>query len=308
MSGEKTVRRRTVHDSSFFRKKGIGSGRYLLLLAFSFAYLYPLIYMNIVSLMDIPDLVSPSVSWIPSRLFFGNYEKAVQVLDLKETVPTSIFLALGASVLQLISTGLVGYGLARYQFPGRKFIIVMIVITFFIPPQITMLPKYLLFSRMGILNSPLCLYLPALFGQGNNSAIFILVFFQFFDSYPISLDEAARLDGASDGTIFFKIAVPVSIPAVIITLLFSFVWYWNETYITALFCGNEYTTLPMALANFDFTFSKLYPAAPGSLSNRLSEGITMAATNISILPLVIFYLLLQKQFVESVDRSGIAGT
>ena len=171
-----------------------------------------------------------------------------------------------------------------------------------------MIPKYLLFSQLGLLNSSLCIYLPALFGQGVNSAIFMLVFYQFFDSYPPALDEAAKLDGASDLQIFIKIALPVSVPAIVISMLFSCVWYWNETYYTSLFCGTNYTTLPMALQNFSFSFSQRFPTVPGSLANQLSEGIIMAATNLSILPLVIFYLLLQKQFVESVDKSGIAGT
>lgn len=308
VTGQKRIRRRTSFDRQHVRTKGMMIGRYVLLLAFSFAYLYPLIYMNIVSLMDVKDLVNPSVTWIPSAIYWGNYTQAVDVLQLEQTVPTTIMIAVVSAILQTVSTGLVGYGLARYEFPGRKLLIVLMVLTFFIPAQITMIPKYLLFSRIGILNSPLCLFLPALFGQGNNSAIFVLIFYQFFDSYPPSLDEAARLDGASDGQIFVKIALPVSVPAVIISVLFSFVWYWNETYITALFCGSEYTTLPMALENFSFTFSKMFPTTPGSLSGQLSEGITMAATNITVLPLVIFYLLLQKQFVESVDKSGIAGT
>lgn len=306
--GVKLIRKRTVMERQRVYAKSTGIGRYVLLIAFSFAYLYPLIYMNIVSLMDVKDLVNPSVSWIPSALYWGNYEQAVDVLDLGKTIPNTLLIALVSSALQTISTGLVGYGLARYQFPGRKLIIVLIVVTFFIPAQITMIPKYLLLSRLGLLGTPMCLFLPALLGQGNNSAIFVLIFFQFFDSYPPSLDEAARLDGATDGTIFLKIALPMSVPAVIIAVLFSFVWYWNETYITALFCGADYTTLPMALENFSFTFSKLYPATPGSLSGQLSEGITMAATNITVLPLVIFYLLLQKQFVESMDKSGITGT
>lgn len=288
--------------------KALSAMRYLILLAFSFAYIYPLIYMNIVSLMDVSDLVNPSISWIPTEIYLGNYKQAVEVLNLSRTIPITVLMSVVPAIFQTVSTGLIGYGLARYNFPGRKVIIVLIVLTFFIPSQITMIPKYLLFSKLGLLNSPLCTFLPALFGQGINSAIFILIFYQFFDSYPMSLDEAAKLDGASDLQVFIRIALPVSVPAIVISMLFSIVWYWNETYITSLFCGSAWQTMPMALKNFSFAFAQRYPASPGSISNQLSEGITMAATNISILPLVIFYLILQKQFVESVDKSGIAGS
>ncbi len=305
---KKLITKRTPPNRRRMTDKAFLAMRYIMLLALSFAYIYPLIYMNIVSLMDVSDLVNPSITWIPTELYFGNYRQATEVLNLSKTIPITLFMSVIPAVFQTISTGLAGYGLARYNFPGRKLVIALIVLTFFIPAQITMIPKYLLFSKLGLLNTPLCTFLPALFGQGINSSIFILIFYQFFDSYPLSLDEAAKLDGASDLQIFIKIALPVSVPAVIISMLFSFVWYWNETYITSLFCGTGWQTMPMALENFSFAFAQRYPASPGSISNQLSEGITMAATNISILPLVIFYLILQKHFVESVDKSGIAGT
>ena len=301
------LRKRTLWEHQHAKALSVKATRYLLLLAFAFAYLYPLIYMNTVSLMDVKDLTNPSVTWIPSTLYTGNYEQALRVLNLKQTIPTSLLLSAVPALLQTLTTGLTGYGLARYQFPGRRVIIVLIVMTFFIPPQITMIPKYMLFSRLGLLNTPLCILFPAFAGQGINSAIFILVFYQFFDSYPVSLDEAAKLDGASDLMIFWKIAIPVSIPAMIISMLFSFVWYWNETYISSLFLNGSYETLTIALKNFSFSFSRMYPTIPGSIANQLSEGVTMAATNISILPLALFYLLVQKQFVESVDKSGITG-
>lgn len=301
------IRKRTGWEWQRTRVFGVKTVRYILLLAFTFAYIYPLLYMNTVSLMDVKDLANPSVTWIPSSIYTGNYEKALKVLNLGNTLPVSLLLSAVPALLQTVAAGLTGYGLARYQFPGRKVIIVLIVTTFFIPPQITMIPKYMLFSRLGLLETPLCILLPALGGQGINSAIFVLVFYQFFDSYPVSLDEAAKLDGASDWTIFWKIALPVSVPAMIISLLFSFVWYWNETYISSLFLNGTWQSLTIALKNFSFSFSRIYPTVPGSIANQLSEGVTMAATNISILPLALFYLLVQRQFVESVDKSGITG-
>jgi len=99
----------------------------------------------------------------------------------------------------------------------------------------------------------------------------------------------------------------MSIPAIVVSLLFSFVWYWNETYLSGLFFGNAIQTLPMKLQSFVDAYSRMYPVSDASLANRLNEGIRMAATLITIIPLLILYALLQKQFVESIDRTGITG-
>ncbi|RAO99589.1 ABC transporter permease [Petrotoga sp. 9PW.55.5.1] len=280
---------------------------YLLLLIIGFAYLYPLFFMISTSFMDMDDLVNPTVQWIPTKLYLNNFKIASNVLNVGDSLINSIIMAGVPAILQTISSALIGYAFARFEFPLKKLWLGLLLFTFLLPVQVTLIPKYIMFSNYGMINTPLTSFLPALFGQGIRSTIFILIFYQFFSSYPKSIDEAAQIDGANHLTIFLRIAIPMSVPAIVVSILFSFVWYWNETYLSSLFFGNSIQTLPMRLQSFVDAYSRMYPVSDASLANRLNEGIRMAATLITIVPLILLYLLLQKQFVESVDRTGITG-
>jgi multiple sugar transport system permease protein len=183
-----------------------------------------------------------------------------------------------------------------------------VLATFIIPPQITMIPQFLMFQELGLLGSIFAYLIPAIFGQGLKSGLFILIFYQFFRSIPKALEEAAQIDGAGPYRIFAVISVPMAVPAFIISFLFSMVWYWNETTLAALYLGDQLRTLPLQLQQFAATYQKLYPVAPNSQTGRsLNEAINMAGTFLNMIPLLIVYFVAQRWFVESVERSGITG-
>lgn len=285
---------------------------YFILIALAFVYLYPILYMIVNSFFSPEDLVDPSVTWIPTRLFFGNFTQAFETLDFLRSFCTSFVMAIVPTLLQLISTSLVGFGLARFDFPLKKVWLVLVIAVFMIPTNVMTIPRYTLFDTLGMLETAFPSFLPALFGQGIKSTIFILVFYSFFSSYPLSFDEAAELDGAGKFKIFYKIALPAASGAVVLCALFSFVWYWNETTDLNLFSPNI-KTLPKRLQEFAQKFSELYgdvsdsKEGGASVISRMNESLKLAGTLLSILPTVILYLVLQKQFVESVERSGITG-
>ncbi len=284
---------------------------YVILIGLAFVFLYPLLYMIVNAFFSPDDLTNPSVTWIPTGFYFGNFVQAYYTLDFFNSFGMSVFLALVPSLLQLISCSLVGFGLARFEFPLKKLWIVFVVMTFMIPTLVMRTPRYLMFYYYKMLDTVWPTVLPAAFAQGLRSTIFILIFFAFFSSYPLSFDEAASLDGASRFTIYRKVAMPAASGAIVLCLLFSFVWYWNETSDLSLFAP-EIFTLPQQLRMFSAKFSSLY-SAEGSMSDgaaavrTLNSSIELAGTMLSILPTVILYLVLQKQFVESVERSGITG-
>jgi multiple sugar transport system permease protein len=263
--------------------------------------------MFVTSLKSPSDLLNPMVQWIPTELYAGNYEKAFQVLDYPTKLASSILISFVPSLFQTIVCSLVGYGLARYRFWGKKIIFVLILATFIIPAQNTVIPQMLTYRNYGLLGNIMALILPAVMGQGYKSAIFILIFYQTFVSLPKVLEEAARLDGASNFEIFFKIAVPAAIPSYIISIIFSTVWYWNETYLTVIFLEGGIQSLPMQLSKFVQAYENLYPPGTVNIFDRLNEAVKLSGTFLNILPLLVMYFVLQKWFVESVDRTGLAG-
>lgn len=280
---------------------------YALLVAIGFVYLYPLLFMFVTSLKSPSDLLNPMVRWIPTELYLGNYIKAYRVLDYPRTLLSSIIVSVVPSVVQTIVCSLVGYGLARYRFWGKRLLLALVLATFIIPPQNTIIPQMLTYRRLGLLGNILCLILPASLGQGFRSAIFILIFYQTFLFMPRVLEEAARLDGASDLKVFLRIAVPGAVPAYVVSLIFSIVWYWNETYLTVTFLEGGIQTLPMQLSRFVQAYERMYPPGTVNIFDRINEAVKLSGTFLNILPLLVMYILLQKWFVESIERTGIVG-
>ena len=284
---------------------------YALLICIGFIYIYPMLYMISSSFMSLDDLLDSSIKWIPSKVMFSNYIQAAKSMSFGKSLWQSIVIALVPTLCNLVSCSVIGYGLARYEFPGKIVILGLIILNFVLPSQVTMIPTYVLYSNMGILGTLWSFILPALFGMGLNSPIFILIFWQFFKGVPKVLNEAAQIDGANAATAFFRIALPSATPAFITVALFSFVWYWNESYLTELYVhgvmtDSGWSTLIIQLDNFASNYSS-YASTATNAATSLNESISMAGTLLSVLPLLLLYLVLQRHFVESIDRTGITG-
>ncbi len=278
---------------------------YFIIIGIGFIYCYPVIYMIVNSIMSPEDLVDPSKTWVPSGIYWDNFAKAFETLDFSKSFLYSVLLSFPPAILQTASTAFIAFGLARFDFPLKKMWIVLVVATFVIPAQVTLIPRYVLYYQYGILNTVLPSYLPALLGQGLKSTIFILMFYSAFNSYPKAFDEAAEIDGAGKFKVFYKIALPMGKSIMILTILFSSIWYWNETEQSNTYFGSVLTTLPLQLQRFDVKFSALYGESDAFV--RLNEAISLSGTLLSILPIVILYLIFQKQFVASIEQSGITG-
>ena len=225
-------------------------------------------------------------------------------IKLFPTLGMSLIVTLIPALLQTMVTALIGYGFAKFEFKFKKMWLVLVLMTFVIPVQVYMIPRYVMFFEFDLLESPLSIILPALFGQGVNSAIFVLIFYQFFRMIPNSINEAAEIDGAGPYYIFFKIGIPLAVPAFITSFLFGLVWYWNETYISSLFLGSGYPNLQLRLANFVSEYTQMFSSDE---LLRINEGVRLAATLLIILPMVIVYFAIQRWFVEGVDRTGVTG-
>ncbi|MCM3257886.1 carbohydrate ABC transporter permease [Paenibacillus lautus] len=281
---------------------------YFLLSLIGFVYLYPLFYMITYSFMNTEDLINPLITYLPSGFYMDNFVKAAEVMDFLNTLWQNVLASFVPAIVQTVSAAVIGYGFARFRIPGKSVLFALVLATFIIPPQITMIPQFLMFKDLGLIGSIFSYIIPAAFGQGIKSGLFILIFYQFFRSIPKSLEEAAQIDGAGAYKIFAVICVPMAVPAFIISFLFSMVWYWNETLLAALYLGDKLTTLPLELQNFAVTYQKVFPADPNAQTGRsLNEAINMAGTFLNIIPLLIVYFFTQRWFVESIERSGITG-
>ncbi len=298
-------------------KEGVGKQIfvYILLIAIGFIYLYPVLYMISKSFMNLNDLLDSSINWIPSSFYTNNYVQAFKAMDYWKTLKDSVIMAGVPTLINLVVCALVGYGFARYDFKGKKLLMGLLIFSFILPPQATMMPTYVFYTEIGLVNSLKAFIVPALLGQGIKSQIYILIFFNFFRQIPQVLIEAAKIDGAGHLKSFFKIAVPSAAPAILVVFLFSIVWYWNESYLTQLYVVGAFTSnadiyhwssLIVSLKNFESSYADARAVA-GSGMVDINESIKMAGTMLSILPLLIMYLILQRRFVESVDRTGITG-
>lgn len=280
---------------------------YTLLILFGFVYVYPVLYMIGYSLMSPSDVTNPMVNYLPTAAYFQNYTEASQVLKFWSTLFETIYVSLLPAIFQTVSCCLAAYGLARFKFFGKKVVFALIIITFIVPTQLTMMPQVLIYSNLGIIDSVFTFIIPAALGQGIKSAVFILIFYQFFRGIPDSVVEAAKIDGANSFQIFIRLGLAAAKPAILLSLLLSVVWYYNETVLTSIYLGGTVTTLPLELEKFEATYKALFGDAAGNTGKSVNEAIYMAGTLLSILPLIVFYFFTQKHFTEGIDKAGITG-
>ncbi|HHT97010.1 MAG TPA: carbohydrate ABC transporter permease [Clostridiales bacterium] len=263
--------------------------------------------------MSTTDVIDPSIDWIPHNPSINNIKVASTVLNLKKTLFNSFWFSALLATSQTIVSALTGFALSRFKFKFKNFWIIMIIVAFIIPMPLLMIPRLMMFISFqnilgfNLIGTPIPQVLMALLGQGVNSTILILIFYNFFNLIPYSLDEAAMLDGASPSQVFWKVAMKISASTVLVVFLFSFVWNWNETYVTGTLVRSSIDLLPSKLNMFDSAFESYAAGSRGTAQFRLNEAYKMSATLISITPLLILYAFVQKQFIQGVENTGITG-
>ncbi len=281
---------------------------YLYLGAVGFAIIYPLLVLISTSGKDLYGLVDPLVKWIPTTFRWGNYAKAFEAVGGWKVMAQSFAYVLLASGIQTLISAITGYGFAKANFPCHNLVFVLMLLAFFIPEQVMFLPRYVMFANYGILGSLWTVILPTLFGQGVQSTLMILVFWLFFRQQPASLEEAARLDGASDRRVFTSINLPLAKPGFIITFVLSFAFNWNNTYFAEVYFKDKIKTSNLLLQQIRETYASNYGSdSAAALDEFFNSGIEAAGALIIIIPLVLLYLILEKKLMEGVDMAGISG-
>lgn len=285
---------------------------YVILFILGFVFLYPILYMFSTSMMSNLDLVDNTIRWIPSKLFTFNYEMSFKALKLPSSFLVTTLLAGSTTLATAVCSALVGYGLARFEFKGKKLVLLLMLFTFIVPKTLFFIPRYQLFVDLHLKGTIGAITLPALLGQGEQGVLFILIFYQFFKMIPKSLEEAAFIDGASAFKTFLRIAIPMVGPAFIIVAVYGFALNWNETFLTNFYLEGKIQTIPILLSDLQNSFGQVvWKSGAGDFSVNpdlnFTEAKVFAGTILSILPLVIMYITVQRWFVESIDKSGITG-
>ncbi|WP_010271541.1 carbohydrate ABC transporter permease [Paenibacillus senegalensis] len=276
---------------------------YVLLLDTAYIYLNPLFYMVTTMVKDAVDLLDPAVQWVPRTIYMGTLQDAWDMLKYVQSFFVSLGLSTTIAVFQTLFCAVAGYAFARLQFPFKRLLLFGLILSFIIPPQVTILPMLIAARELGWVNTFYPLLLPALFGHGLKGALFVIIYRQFFSTQPKELEEAARIDGAGAFKVFYRVMMPLARPAIIVVFLFSFVWNWNDSYFPSMFLINsDLTPLSMGISQVSSQLSALEQESGPSI---FSEPLKMGSSFLIILPPILLYIFTQRYFVEGVERTGL---
>jgi len=275
-------------------------GRILLaivLIGFSFLFLYPLAWLIAASLKPASQIFDNAL--IPKTVQWENYVKIWQELPLLHWMFNSVSIALLAATAVAISSSMVAFGFAYFRFPGRNILFGLVLGTMMLPASVTMIPMYLIWKDTGLLGTWVPLFGANLFG----SAFYIFLQRQFYLGLPRELFEAARIDGASYWQLFWRIAMPLSIPSFIIVFLFEFQASWNNFQGALIYLNSEQVsdfTAPLGIA---YAMTKYSPTAGGHGDYQY----VMVASLLVTLPMLALFSFGQRYFIEGVATQGRKG-
>ncbi|MCK0117175.1 carbohydrate ABC transporter membrane protein 2 (CUT1 family) [Isoptericola sp. CG 20/1183] len=266
--------------------------KHVLLIGFGLIMLYPLLWM-LSSSFKPNEIIFRDPSLIPSAIDLSNYGEGWNALlhPFHHYLLNSAIIVLGSVVGNLVSCSMAAYAFARLKFRGRPIWFAIMLMTIMLPIHVIIVPQYILFSELQWINTFLPLIVPKLLAT---DAFFIFLMVQFFRGLPKELDEAARLDGCGHGRIFLQIMLPLSLPALATTAIFTFIWTWNDFFSQLIFLTRpDMYTVPIALRTFI------------DATSNSSWGPLFAMSIVSLIPVFIVFLFGQKYLVKGIATTGI---
>jgi multiple sugar transport system permease protein len=263
---------------------------HLLLMPLALLFVLPLVQMVLTSFMTDSEINRFPPTFIPSRLHLSGYATLFTQSHILRWLVNTIIVAALAVGSHLVLCSMAGYGFARLRFPGKSLGFFVMVATVMIPTQLLMIPTYLMFARLGIVNTLAAAFVPWL-----ATAFGIFLMRQFFLSLPAELEEAAALDGASVVQTFFRIVLPLARPALATLALFTLLSSWNDLIWPLIAISDErWYTLQVGLTLFQGT-------------RRTQWSLLMAGNVVATMPLIIAFIAAQRRFVATMTFSGLKG-
>ena len=279
------------NNYAYYKKRLKPIPKYILVIVLSFIFFSPFLIMVTTALKTNADAFQLPVKLFPREVIWNNFPEAMAKIPYVRYMMNTIFITLLSVIGQMVATPLVAYSLAKIKWKGAPIISALIMGTMMIPYTVTMIPLYKIWSILGFTNTYVPLILPTFFG----SPFYIIIMRQFFAGLPNSLMEAAKIDGAGEFKRYIAIALPLSRPALTTVGIYAFINAWSD-YLAPLLYINKTEKLTLSLGLQGFL-------------NQYSVDWThlMAAATIFVIPVVIFFLFFQRNFVEGIATSGIKG-
>jgi multiple sugar transport system permease protein len=289
VTSTRTSNKKPTALSKLLRRSSV----YIILAAISAAFLLPLAWMLSVSLHDVRGVFQQPFIWLPTSPRWENYPEVMSLVPLGRYFFNTVIVTGLVLLGTLLSCSLVAYGFSRIRFRGRTVLFALCLSTMMLPGQVTMIPLYILFSRLGWVDTLWPLIVPSFFG----SPFYIFLLRQFFLTIPKEYDEAARLDGAGRFRVYWSIILPLARPALITVALFTFIGTWNDFFTPLIYINSpEHATLTLGLNMLK--------------SQIVGTGMTqwhllMAAACMIMLPNVVIFTLGQKYLVKGIAMGGM---
>jgi multiple sugar transport system permease protein len=300
----KAVRHKTRHNTGILIRRGIGKGLiYFALISLSIIYFLPIWWMAISSVKTLKEAYSYPPTFFPHTFTMEGFVSAWEWMPWPRHFLNTMYIVVGTLAGIVLTSTLCAYGFSRLRFPGRDFVFVIMLASMMLPGQVTIIPTYILFQKLGWLDTFKPLIVPAWFGGG---AFNIFLMRQFFATIPMDLEDAARIDGSSRLGIWWRIMLPLSKPALTAITVFTIQGKWNDFFGPLIYLNSE-DKLTLALA------LQVFRTVAGSLSTNVGysriglQTALMAASTIVTLPMIVLFVSAQKYFVEGIQMTGLKG-
>lgn len=292
--------------------------RIILIVGIAYVILAPIIGIVARSFFSDSDAINPIVFTLPMSPTLERYERAIVHLKYWSTSLNTLIYTVVLTLIQVLVCSMVGYGFARFNFPFKKVLFACVIVMIVLPSHTIMLPLYMTFREfnplglvglfnggeaLNLMSSAAPVYIMTLLGCGLRSGLYIYIFNQFFRGLPKEIEEAALVDGAGTWYTYFRIMLVNAMPAVITVTVFSLVWQYNDTFFGRLFNVPDSILISKRLSALQNNIASLDKI----LNVRLQELYVNAGVVLVMLPIVILYIILQRRFIEGVERSGIVG-
>ncbi len=260
------------------------------LIAFSVLAVLPFTWMILASFKPIPEILAQNQTFFPIKWTIENYQKVFKTGVFMRYFMNSLWIVAVVTVISSYTSTLAGYVLGKYRFRSKKFVFGLVMATMMLPWCVTIIPRYTMIKQLGWINNYAAIIVPAIF-----SGFGIFMMKQNMETIPNEIIEAARVDGCSEFYIFHRIIIPMSKNGIFSIAIFQFLWVWEDYLWPYLVIQKpDMQLVSVGLKLFNGQYMQDY-------------GAIFAATMISIIPVVVVYLLLQKRFVEGIANSGLKG-